>query len=72
MSKSFIDFYQALLTTRVVNDAEECLLGLEVWVTEEMNCQLLKVFFMDKVDVTLKQMHLLKSSGHDGMSACFY
>jgi hypothetical protein len=51
---------------------EECLTGLDVRVTDEMNGDLLKTFSMIEVDAALKQMHLLKSPGPDGMSACFY
>jgi hypothetical protein len=51
---------------------EECLMGLESRVTDEMNGDLLREFSMFEVDIALKQMHPLKSPRSDGMSACFY
>lgn len=68
ISKFFIDFYQTLFTAGGIHGVEECLMGLEVQVSGEMNCQLL----MAEVDMALKQMHLLKSHRPDGMSTCFY
>jgi hypothetical protein len=72
ISKSFINFYQALFTASGVHGVDECLMGLDVRVTEEMNGDLLKTFSMVEVDAALKQIHPLKSPGPDGMSACFY
>jgi hypothetical protein len=72
ISKSFIELYQALFTASGVHGVEECLMGLESRVTNEMNGDLLRNFSMFKVDTALKQMHPLKSPGLDGMSACFY
>jgi hypothetical protein len=47
-------------------------MGLETRVIDETNGALLREFSMVEVDAALKQMHPLKSSGPDGMSACFY
>jgi hypothetical protein len=51
---------------------EECLGGLEARVMEEMNNNLVKMFTQGEVEVALNQMHPLKSSGPNGVSAVFY
>ena len=71
ISKSFIEFYQALFTASRVYGVKECSMGLETQVIDEMNGDLLR-FSMFEVDATLKQMHPLKSSSPDGISSCFY
>jgi hypothetical protein len=72
ISKSFIEFYQALFTASGVQGVEDCLVGLDSRVTDGMNADLLRHFSAVEVDIALKQMHPLKSPGPDGMSACFY
>ena len=51
---------------------EEWLVGLEGRVTKEMNCDLLKAFTYGEVEGALNQMHPLKSSSPNSMSAVFY
>ncbi|XP_059441892.1 uncharacterized protein LOC132174217 [Corylus avellana] len=72
ISNAFIEFYQKLFTTEVVQGVDECLAGMEGRVTEEMNNMLLKPFTQGEVESALHQMHPLKSPGPDGMSAVFY
>ncbi|KAL0402014.1 UNVERIFIED_CONTAM: hypothetical protein Slati_4231300 [Sesamum latifolium] len=51
---------------------EEVLTSLEHRVTECMNTELIKPFNTDEIQQALNQMHPLKSSRPDGMSAIFY
>jgi hypothetical protein len=70
--KVFTEFYQKLFSMEGTLGVEECLESLEHRVSPTMNEALLKEFTMEEVDITLSQMHPLKSHGLDGFSACFY
>lgn len=50
----------------------EFLSSLEVRVTNLMNEELSKEFTIEEVQKALKQMHLTKAPGLDGMSLVFY
>ena len=65
-------FYQKRFKMEGMVGIEECLEGLEVRVTLEMNEWLLRPFVAEEVDFAFSQMHPLKSLGPNGFAACFY
>jgi hypothetical protein len=58
---AFVNFYQKLFQTEGTIGVDECLEGLEPWVTSEMNGWLLHWFKVEKVELALSQMGPLKS-----------
>jgi hypothetical protein len=50
---------------------EECLIGVEEQVTNDMNAQLLQTFTVEEIATALAQMQPRKFSGTDGFEAAF-
>ena len=72
ISDAFVSYYNGLFTTKGTTGMEEFTVGLKARVTIEMNARLVCRFEECEVDRALAQMHLLKSSSLDGLSASFY
>ncbi|XP_042965938.1 uncharacterized protein LOC122299618 [Carya illinoinensis] len=70
----FNSYFQDLFTSSRPSseDIEECLKGVETYVTAEMNSYLTKQFTRIEVEAAIKQMAPLKSPGPDGFGACFF
>jgi hypothetical protein len=61
-----------LFTSQNPARVQECLAGVEVQVTDDMNSRLLQPFVEEEVCVALSQMHPFKSSGPNGYNAGFF
>ena len=67
-----MQFYQELFTTSSPDSFEEILEQIPQVVSVDMNQELTREFMAEEVEIALKQMAPLKSSGPDGMPPLFY
>ena len=72
IQKVFVDYFTDIFTTSNPSFVEEFLKAMDKRVSDEMNNMLDKPFTEDDVNKAIDQMHLHKSSGPNGMTACFY
>ena len=72
VSSIFVEFFTRLFTQSQPHDLDCVLEGLKRVVTVDMNAKLVKLYTMEEIDTTIKQMAPLKSLGPDGMPPIFY
>lgn len=67
-----ITYFENIYTTNHPAQVEEVTAAIPTRVTDDMNESLDWVFTREEVVTALKQIHLTKALGPDGMSALFY
>ena len=67
-----VPYFQKLYTTSYPSRVAKVIATIPTRVTSEMNQSLMKEFTREEVEEALKQMHLTKTPGPDGMSAIFF
>ena len=67
-----VEYYNNLFTSSSPSNFSELLQAIQPKVTPSMNQMLLKPFTGEEVRLALKQMHLLKAPGPDGMPPLFF
>ena len=67
-----VPYFQKLYTTSYPSRVAKVIATIPTWVTSEMNQSLMKEFTREEVEEALKQMHLTKTPGPDGMSVIFF
>ena len=67
-----VEYYNNLFTSSSPSKFSELLQAIQPKVTPSMNQMLLKPFTGEEVRLALKQMHLLKAPGPDGMPPLFF
>ena len=65
-------YFEAIYTTSNPSNIEESIAAIPIRVTVEMNIKLTKDFTGEEVVAALKQIHPIKASGPDDLSAVFY
>ena len=72
ISGIFVEFYTRLFTRSNPHELDRVLEGVQRVVIADMNAELVKLYTMEEVDITIKQMAPLKAPGPDGMPPLFY
>ena len=72
IGKTFVEYYENLFTSSRPVVSRELLNAIHTRVTARTNDMLLQEFRALEVERALKQMHLLKAPGPDGMPPLFY
>ena len=67
-----MEFYTRLFTQSNPHELDRVLEGVQRVVIADMNAELVKLYTMEEVDITIKQMAPLKAPGLDGMPLLFY
>ncbi|XP_059436328.1 uncharacterized protein LOC132169286 [Corylus avellana] len=70
--RAFEGYFHKIYTSGGSERLDECLEGMTVRVTQEMNTLLLTIYTRTEVEKALMGMAPLKSPGPDGYAACFY
>lgn len=66
------DYFQQIYTSEGPRDLSTVLAAIECKITAEMNDTLAKPYTREEVVKTIKQMHLAKAPGPDGMTPLFF
>lgn len=72
IGNTFVEYFEQLFTSSQPTVGDELLEAIQTKVTDRMNSTLLQDFRAHEVEKALKQMHLMKAHGLDGMPPLFY
>ena len=72
IGNTFVEYFEQLFTSSQPTVGDELLEAIQTKVTDRMNSTLLQDFQAHEVEKALKQMHLMKAPGLDGMPPLFY